>query len=344
MAKVKRRFIVITSEGPVWEFGGPFAPLTIPFKCNVKSILNLIKYEQLEVYGINAAGAKVRLDETNYDDSDAPADRDIPSSPPSGSGSSSGGNPPPPPPPSAPTLKPPNVPPPPAKRYSEMTPSEKKTQYEGIDGFDSSGELQREPDESDESYNNRQQHAGDSENGYDVYGHKDPSFVPGTTHVDDRNKPYAQMTPDERKKYRGGKPGFDENGVLLQRSNESDEEYLKRCNRASSRSHTITGDKTPLNAESRYYPRLGEDLSRLNRREFYSYMYYENRAATKPNVIKRKFAGQDGFDPETGFMLKRPGESDADFKMRKKLAGTFGFDYLGNRKVLQDEDYSFRIR
>lgn len=340
MAKVKRRFIVITSEGPVWEFGGPFAPLTIPFKCNVKSILNLIKYEQLEVYGINAAGAKVRLDETNYDDSDAPADRDIPSSPPSGGGPSSGGNPPPPPPPSAPTLKPPNVPPPTYTR-DNMPEDIKKERYESKSGFDANGDLIKEDGESDESYNNRKQHIADVANGYTFTGIKDPNFVPGVTKMEDPNKPYLEMTAEERKKYRGGKEGFDENGVLLQKSNESDEEYLARCKRAGKGSYDYNGE---LEYGGHYYPRIGEDLSprgRLHR----SYYWYDKRATTKPELIKRQYAGKPGFDPNTGLLLQRPGESDENFKIRKRLAGTFGYDDVGNlRQNIPEDELRFRVR
>lgn len=88
MAKVKRRFITVASREPVWEFGGPYAPFTQPFKCDVKAILNIIKNEKLEVYGVTSTGDKIKLDESNFDDSDAPADKD--DEPPRNGGGSSG--------------------------------------------------------------------------------------------------------------------------------------------------------------------------------------------------------------------------------------------------------------
>lgn len=334
MAKLKKRFITINTRGPIWEFGGCYGPMTIPFKCDVKTILRLIKSEKLDVYGTDKNGNKVKLDENNYDndgDNAVGGDSGESTNPPNSGGSSGGeggsnGS-------GTEEGSPGNTNPLDkydfnARQYINQTPEERKELYCYTEGFDSNGILERDKGENDDQYIQREGHVGQLIYGYTMKGYPNKIFDKYAPLVyNDPNKPYLEMGPEERKKYRGGMSGFDADGNLLPLENESVEDYKKRYMRAARYTYDYNGKEMNI---AYAYPRVGDKImsEELIRK---TYSELEFASLQDPSVLD-EFKGKDGFD-ENGRLKQLAGEDDVHFTLRKEIAGTFGFDYTGKRVV-----------
>lgn len=350
MAKLIKRFITIETRDYIWEdYAGTWGPLLIPFKVWCKNILPLIKTNKYDIYGFTRTGRKIRLNELNYDnDDDDPSVPPVPPPPPSGgsSGDDLGGE---------PIIEPgnmkpwngklgrgtvrsnggrpvPDSPPHDTLTIQFMSPGMRKSMYGGKPGFDSNGDLIRDPGEDNAAYNERALHAGDIVNGYLLDGHPDPLFDPSEPKVyNDFNKHYVQMTADERRIYRANKPGFDENGIMIQHEHEADGLWYKRSQISTTYqagTNLMYGyDGYPLDALY-VFPRVGESLEGLTGGRK-PYIKLEQELGTNPHALDQ-FKGKPGFDSD-GKMVKKPGESDTLFQMRKERAGTFGYNYSCKR-------------